>query len=178
MVLYTSSQPTVDTMSKLVHIRKKKTAIGRDRNSVDVYVACVYAIPSINISCSCNSYLDSSHVPRMISRVHAYIICGDNGQWYIRDNRSVNGVFLNDEKVFDSRIKNRDIITFGGGGNLARGTIKSQPRSEFNFVFIIHNEGVDILNDPNNSKKRDSSDNQSTNPSPSEGDYPNKRPKR
>lgn len=96
----------------------------------------------------------------MISRIHAYIIHGKDGNWYIRDNKSVNGVFLNNVKVFDSVLQNEDRITFGGGGNLARGTYKHQPRSEFNFIFIIHkkdSEVEEMFLSTDNLKKRDDS---------------------
>lgn len=90
----------------------------------------------------------------MISRVHAYII-NSNNQWYIRDNRSVNGVFLNDVKIHESRIKLGDVITFGGGGNMIRGSIKRQDLSEFNYVFIEYSSRnkKDNENESNNSEE-------------------------
>lgn len=96
----------------------------------------------------------------MISRVHAYIIYSNN-QWYIRDNRSVNGVFLNDVKIHESRIKLGDVITFGGGGNMMRGSIKRQDMSEFNYIFIEYSSSRNKNNNNNgdNIDKNENNDN-------------------
>lgn len=38
LLLHSNTEPTVDSVPRIIHIRKDKTSIGRDRNSVDVYL--------------------------------------------------------------------------------------------------------------------------------------------
>jgi pSer/pThr/pTyr-binding forkhead associated (FHA) protein len=71
----------------------------------------------------------------MISRVHAHIAHLSNNQWKLRDNRSVNGVYVNDVKVSEASLNDGDVITFGGGGNAPFGSKKQQPDSEFIYKF-------------------------------------------
>jgi hypothetical protein len=71
----------------------------------------------------------------MISRVHAHIAHLSNDQWKLRDNRSVNGIYVNSIKVGEAILNDGDVITFGGGGNAAFGSTKEQPEAEFIYKF-------------------------------------------
>lgn len=86
--------------------------------------------------CECR-HLDSSRVPRMISRVHSYLVFSHN-QWKVRDNRSVNGVFVNDRKVHESVLRDGDMVVFGGGGNRPLGHPFEQKDNEFKYEFRIN----------------------------------------
>jgi pSer/pThr/pTyr-binding forkhead associated (FHA) protein len=51
----------------------------------------------------------------VISRKHALMYAKDN-HWAVRDLDSTNGVFINDQRIADARLKNGDIISFGSIG--------------------------------------------------------------
>jgi len=70
----------------------------------------------------------------MISRVHSHLVYSHH-QWKLRDNRSVNGVFVNDRKVHEAVLCDGDMVVFGGGGNRPIGAIFEQPDSEFKYQF-------------------------------------------
>lgn len=109
-----------DSIPALVHIKKIETAVGRERNAVDVH-------------------LDSTRVPRMISRVHSFLVYTHH-QWKVRDNRSVNGVFVNDRKVHEAVLLDGDIVIFGGGGNRPIGAVLEQRDWEFKYEFRINHK--------------------------------------
>ena len=48
-----------------------------------------------------------------LSRRHA-TVWNQDGQWWIRDEQSLNGTFLNGEKTSGSQLKEGDVIDFGG----------------------------------------------------------------
>jgi len=74
----------------------------------------------------------------MISRVHAKVFYKDNS-WFIQNNKSVNGVYVNDVKLGDLPVplKEGDIVVFGGNANQLPGAIKKQPNSEFIYQFKL-----------------------------------------
>lgn len=73
----------------------------------------------------------------MISRVHSFLL-HLHGHWEVRDNRSVNGIFVNDRKVQEAVLKDSDVVVFGGGGDHPIGAIIEQPDSEFRYEFRIN----------------------------------------
>jgi len=112
--------PTVE-IPPLVTLRsdKKEVKVGRDRAKVDVY-------------------LDSTRVPNMISRTHAVLSWCDNiKKWQIKDNNSVNGVFVNDIKIKEHYLNSKEKITFGGGAKIQVGQSILQPNSEFTYLFDL-----------------------------------------
>jgi len=83
-----------------------------------------------------NIWLDSTRVPNMISRIHAQLQWMPTEQtWQIIDKGSVNGVFVNEIKVTQHKLKKSDLITFGGGAMCPMGNHISQPNSEFQYYF-------------------------------------------
>lgn len=70
----------------------------------------------------------------MISRVHSHIVYAHH-QWKLRDNRSVNGVFVNDRKIHEAVLNDGDVVVFGGGGNRPIGAFFPQRDSEFKYQF-------------------------------------------
>lgn len=86
-----------------------------------------------------DSEMDSPVKRSMISRTHCKlkqtIDRDDLGRykWQIVDNSSLNGIFLNNEKITQSVLSEGDIVTFGGGGNKSVGFVCSQPDSELVF---------------------------------------------
>ncbi|QDT36195.1 adenylate/guanylate cyclase domain-containing protein [Stratiformator vulcanicus] len=50
---------------------------------------------------------------RDISRVHA-VLTRENRVWTIRDQKSLNGVYVNDRKVEESQLRSRDVVRLGG----------------------------------------------------------------
>ncbi len=50
---------------------------------------------------------------RGVSRRHAMIEVGPNGQALIIDNESLNGTFVNQRKVSEEVLKNHDVISIG-----------------------------------------------------------------
>lgn len=93
----------------------------------------------------------------MISRIHAHVMHLSDETWKIRDNHSVNGLFVNGVKVHEAALafvaiilfsqfcvptrllavrRDGDMLTFGGGGNMAFGMKKDQiESSEFIYRF-------------------------------------------
>lgn len=71
----------------------------------------------------------------MISRNHATISQHYN-VWKLKDNNSVNGVFVNNKKVHEVILNDGDIIVFGGGGNRPFGSLFLND-SEFRYIFKI-----------------------------------------
>eukprot|EP01122_Echinamoeba_exundans_P008997 TRINITY_DN3082_c0_g2_i1.p1 TRINITY_DN3082_c0_g2~~TRINITY_DN3082_c0_g2_i1.p1 ORF type:complete len:536 (-),score=99.20 TRINITY_DN3082_c0_g2_i1:91-1698(-) len=129
-----ASLPPSVAIPKLVHLKKAETSIGRDKNQVDVF-------------------LDSTRAPRMISRVHAHVMHLVDASWKIRDNHSVNGLFVNSIKVHEAALKDGDLLTFGGGGNMAFGQRKDQQEtSEFIYRFLINPEFAEDT--PSSGRKR------------------------
>eukprot|EP01124_Arcella_intermedia_P019538 TRINITY_DN2685_c0_g1_i10.p1 TRINITY_DN2685_c0_g1~~TRINITY_DN2685_c0_g1_i10.p1 ORF type:complete len:512 (+),score=133.08 TRINITY_DN2685_c0_g1_i10:329-1864(+) len=55
-----------------------------------------------------------------ISRTHAYLQIED-GDWVIRDNNSINGIFVNNIKVMSAKLRDSDVIVFGYGGDIELG---------------------------------------------------------
>jgi len=109
--------PTCDIPRKVTLVPGSSVMFGRDTSKVDVW-------------------LDSKKVPNMISRVHAFCEwIPEEEVWQIRDNRSVNGVFVNDTKINQHQLKPHDVITFGGGAKLEVGQTLCQPQSEFTYQF-------------------------------------------
>jgi pSer/pThr/pTyr-binding forkhead associated (FHA) protein len=73
----------------------------------------------------------------MISRIHAHVMHLVDESWKIRDNHSVNGLFVNSIKVHEAALKDGDLLAFGGGGNMAFGQRKDQQEtSEFIYRFL------------------------------------------
>jgi len=113
--------PTCDIPRKVTLVPGSSVMFGRDTSKVDVW-------------------LDSKKVPNMISRVHAFCEwIPEEEVWQIRDNRSVNGVFVNDRKINQHQLKPHDVITFGGGAKLEVGQTLCQPQSEFTYQFGLDN---------------------------------------
>eukprot|EP00929_Paragymnodinium_shiwhaense_P029402 TRINITY_DN16855_c0_g1_i1.p1 TRINITY_DN16855_c0_g1~~TRINITY_DN16855_c0_g1_i1.p1 ORF type:complete len:530 (-),score=156.84 TRINITY_DN16855_c0_g1_i1:132-1721(-) len=70
----------------------------------------------------CEVILESKKVPQMVSRLHARIVRqqgvgaqASTSSWVLHDNRSVNGVLVNDEPVGEPGcvLKHGDVVTFG-----------------------------------------------------------------
>jgi len=113
--------PTCDIPRKVTLVPGSSVMFGRDTSKVHVW-------------------LDSKKVPNMISRVHAFCEwIPEKGVWQIRDNCSVNGVFVNDVKIDQQQLKLHDVITFGGGAKLGVGQTLCQPQSEFTYQFGLDN---------------------------------------
>ena len=51
----------------------------------------------------------------VVSRVHARVSFSD-GQWWISDLQSGNGVWINDEKIDHAPLKNRTTVELNQGG--------------------------------------------------------------
>ncbi|CAC5357413.1 unnamed protein product [Mytilus coruscus] len=78
-----------------------------------------------------------------ISRIHARVVKQDNKHILYDDSR--NGVFVNNLKIGDSiHLNEGDRVTFGHhiGENLAIGTRRRQPDSEYQFIFERCNCGL------------------------------------
>ncbi|XP_052063102.1 uncharacterized protein LOC127702839 [Mytilus californianus] len=78
-----------------------------------------------------------------ISRIHARVVKQDNKHILYDDSR--NGVFVNNSKIGDSiHLNEGDRVTFGHhiGENLAIGTRRRQPDSEYQFIFERCNCGL------------------------------------
>ncbi|KAH3767545.1 E3 ubiquitin-protein ligase RNF8 [Pelomyxa schiedti] len=63
-------------------------------------------------------------------------------EWSIVDKGSLNGVFVNSTKISAGQpvvLHHRDLIVFGGGGNVLPGSVVHQPESEFQFLFMQRN---------------------------------------
>eukprot|EP01117_Protostelium_nocturnum_P001431 TRINITY_DN1172_c3_g1_i1.p1 TRINITY_DN1172_c3_g1~~TRINITY_DN1172_c3_g1_i1.p1 ORF type:complete len:566 (-),score=217.33 TRINITY_DN1172_c3_g1_i1:222-1811(-) len=133
LILVAKLQPSV-ALSQIVHLNKKEISCGR---STDVDLV-----------------LDSTKVPRMISRVHAKIQSSEEKdeegrhKFKVVDNKSLNGIFVNDHKVTEHFLEDGDVITFGGGGNLALGILHKQEDSEF--IYQIRYRTTN----PNNLKRK------------------------
>jgi len=126
LILVPQVPPSVP-LPKIVHLKKPIVTVGRQKNEPD----------PVDI------FLDSTRVPRMISRLHAKFLqtseTDNQGRhlWKLVDNNSLNGVFVNDVKVAEKVLEDGDRIIFGGGGKLALGVTKAQTDSEFVFVFKL-----------------------------------------
>jgi len=96
-----------------------------------------------------NVWLDSKKVPNMISRLHAFCEWKPPNSWQIRDNGSVNGIFVNDVKVLQQTLRVDDVITFGGGAKLGLGQSLSQPYSEFTYKYVEDNSSLKRSNSQN-----------------------------
>ncbi|XP_049850947.1 uncharacterized protein LOC126324492 isoform X3 [Schistocerca gregaria] len=108
-----------DTTPNVVHIKKNGISIGRDQNSVDVY-------------------LNSTYIPHVVSRVHAYIL-RSFGKWKIRDNRSSNGVFVNSRKIVDQvQLKDGDLLVFGSARKYYIDRGLQYEYSEYRYIFRIN----------------------------------------
>lgn len=98
-------------VSQLVYLNKDEVTFGR--------------LPT------CNVVLDSARAPQMVSRTHGIVRWlhpeGGPEEWVINDNRSLNGILVNDTPVGGQgrNLQPGDVITFGR---------KMQP-PEFEFVF-------------------------------------------
>ena len=92
--------------------------------------------------------IDSTLKPKMISRIHAIIsrtskptpnenctcdVC--TYDWIIEDNKSLNGVYVNNIRVRRQTLQIHDLIIFGGDNSVAMGEFFAQPSSEFVFSF-------------------------------------------
>eukprot|EP00002_Diphylleia_rotans_P039987 TRINITY_DN9394_c0_g1_i2.p1 TRINITY_DN9394_c0_g1~~TRINITY_DN9394_c0_g1_i2.p1 ORF type:complete len:471 (+),score=92.08 TRINITY_DN9394_c0_g1_i2:110-1522(+) len=82
--------------------------------------------------------VESKQTPRILSRRHATIsrIETDLGlEWKIKDEGSMNGTFVNGFRVLTEKIKDGDIITFGGGSNVQIGECYQENHSGFQYQF-------------------------------------------
>jgi pSer/pThr/pTyr-binding forkhead associated (FHA) protein len=126
---------------------------------------------TIGRDAKCRLLLDSIVSPRMISRVHARInrtqppsaattrnlskvapaqravsphtrdASLPMTRWILTDEKSMNGVFVNDIKVSSTILAHNDIITIGGlGQKVPLGTTFPQPEAEFIFRFLQYRE--------------------------------------
>lgn len=81
--------------------------------------------------------LKSSIEELMISRRHARLDYNpERGTWTIVDNRSLNGLFVNDRKVATAELRPNDRITFGGGHGVSLGSTRRQPLSAFIYQLV------------------------------------------
>mmetsp|Transcript_61560 Transcript_61560/g.144254 ORF Transcript_61560/g.144254 Transcript_61560/m.144254 type:complete len:436 (+) Transcript_61560:29-1336(+) len=75
---------------------------------------------------ACSVVLDSPEVPQMISRCHARIV-DDEGTWLLTDEKSLNGVHVNDAKLTAPKLlRHGDAVCFGR---------KLQDRPVFEYMF-------------------------------------------
>lgn len=99
------------TVRQLVYLEKDEVTVGR--------------LPQ------CDICLESTRVPQMISRQHATFRRiqepGEPEEWYIRDNKSLNGVTVNGEVVGEEgrKLQSGDEVVFG----------KKIANPEFEFIF-------------------------------------------
>eukprot|EP00823_Brevimastigomonas_motovehiculus_P004516 TRINITY_DN298_c3_g1_i1.p1 TRINITY_DN298_c3_g1~~TRINITY_DN298_c3_g1_i1.p1 ORF type:complete len:327 (+),score=119.09 TRINITY_DN298_c3_g1_i1:59-982(+) len=101
-----------------------------------------------------NVVLDSTRKPRMISRIHARIIADPTFATYsIFDNKSINGIFVNDRRVESAILKEGDVITFGGAMPSTKfGDLLPQPYSEFVYRFEFNDHHLSGQNNNNNNE--------------------------
>eukprot|EP00743_Colponemidia_sp_Colp-15_P014480 GILK01017150.1.p1 GENE.GILK01017150.1~~GILK01017150.1.p1 ORF type:complete len:490 (+),score=96.71 GILK01017150.1:62-1531(+) len=90
--------------------------------------------------------LDSTRVPRMISRLHASVMVnrtGDSYSFSIVDEESINGLYVNGTKIKTAFLRHGDLIIFG----------REQKDSEFIYQF----EECNALTTRSHKRKKDSS---------------------
>ena len=92
-----------------------------------------------------------------ISRRHAEVRYVDaTGTFVLVDLGSMNGVFLNGVRIdvdTPSTLRENDVVTFGGGANVAAGQKVSQPKSEFRFRVIIEQSAASAALSPPPAKR-------------------------
>eukprot|EP00906_Rhabdomonas_costata_P020445 RCo029761 len=71
----------------------------------------------------------------VVSRLHAKI-CRRDGEFFIADNNSTNGTFVNGLKIRESLLRDGDQVVFGGGANVAVG--QSLSKSQQKLVHQLH----------------------------------------
>src|SRR5262245_27888338 len=62
----------------------------------------------------------------VVSAAHASIIYR-NGRYYLKDESSRNGTFVNSQMVTERALEHGDLIQFGAGGPSARFVVETQP---------------------------------------------------
>jgi pSer/pThr/pTyr-binding forkhead associated (FHA) protein len=73
--------------------------------------------------------LDLSLQHNSVSRHQATVWC-EEGQYFVRDDQSTNGTFVNNRKVSRQVLKDGDVVEFGLGGPFARfesGAVRGEP---------------------------------------------------
>ncbi|CAM9905617.1 unnamed protein product, partial [Ectocarpus sp. 12 AP-2014] len=87
-------------------VRRESTVLGRSSRTCDVT-------------------LDAAPT-KTISRKHAEIFCGKGKRgpktYTLRDLGSTNGVFVNEFKVQEQRLRHGDVVQFGGAADIPVGT--------------------------------------------------------
>ncbi len=68
------------------------------------------------------------YAEKIVSSQHAFIYSGDDG-FYVRDNGSTNGTYLNGQPITKARLSDGDVIVFGRNGIQARVEIDSDADS-------------------------------------------------
>lgn len=74
-----------------------------------------------------------------LSRRHSTIWYQD-GQWWIRDEESLNGTFINGEKITGSQLLDGDVIDFGGNASFTfqvRAAVAPRPANYSNKLFCL-----------------------------------------
>ncbi len=66
---------------------------------------------------------------KIASKQHAFIEAKDDG-FYLTDNSSTNGTFINGEQIQSAKLKSGDSIQFGRNGNTGRVSIETQTVNE------------------------------------------------
>ncbi len=66
---------------------------------------------------------------KIASKQHAFIEAKDDG-FYLTDNSSTNGTFVNGEQIQTAKLNSGDTIQFGRNGNTARVSIETQTFNE------------------------------------------------
>ena len=83
-----------------------------------------------------------------ISKVHAIIqrsIDKTKTIWRIEDKKSLNGTFINGEKISSSILKENDEIVFGGGPNFVLGDrLCNTEKAECRYIFVLSDPKVNF----------------------------------
>ncbi|CAM9209724.1 unnamed protein product [Ectocarpus fasciculatus] len=120
---------------KIIQLSRESTVLGRS-------------------SKACHVPLDAAPT-KTISRKHAEIFCGKGKRgpktYTLRDLGSTNGVFVNDIKVQEQRLRHEDVVQFGGAADIPVGTRFGGTGSRIRYRFEHELAGSPI---PNSKRRR------------------------
>lgn len=102
-------------------------------------------INTIGRSRSADHTIDSECYPTTISRNHVHIVrqnttSDDEVRWKVKDLSSLNGTFINNVKVVQSRIYHGETLTLGGGAGIMPGERSDLLASDIVFRFELLTE--------------------------------------
>eukprot|EP00124_Ichthyophonus_hoferi_P004176 Ihof_evm5s429 gene=Ihof_evmTU5s429 len=113
-------------INKVFHLDQRYMGLGRDPKNELV-------LPDNGTQC--------------ISRTHAILKRLPGGEFILQDNKSLNGVFVNDRKLGAGAItlRHNDTVILGGGFDYEPGDNHSQEDSDYQFIFCVTTEQVSDL---------------------------------